>query len=127
MLPHEAGTHRRRHDGARRLGAQPPDEVRVARAEPADDAIRVRKVRLAGAGEHRVETQRLERARGIGLAERHEQLREVPLRSDGDAAAHTQGGTLPDIAVGPDGLPVVSWESFVGDNGVIGVGRARPL
>lgn len=48
-----------------------------------------------------------------------------PFAGDGDAAAHTAGGTLPSIALMPDGMPIVCWESIVDGDSVIGVGRPR--
>src|SRR5690606_21775268 len=62
----------------------------------------------------------------VYLAYLHNGVWQPPI-GDGGTAAHTEGGTLRDVLVGRDGLPVVCWESFVGDNGQIGVGRARPL
>src|SRR5919201_4681745 len=47
-------------DHARTRPVQSANEVRVARAEPADDALGGRQLRAAIAGEQRVEAQRLE-------------------------------------------------------------------
>jgi hypothetical protein len=49
----------------------------------------------------------------------------LPFVGDGDVAAHTSAGTIPDIALTPNGLPVVAWESF--DEGDSGVGASRAV
>ncbi len=48
----------------------------------------------------------------------------LPFIGDGDVAAHTSGGTLPDIALTSDGLPVVAWEAFNEGDSVVGASRA---
>ncbi len=49
----------------------------------------------------------------------------TPFVVDGVVSAATDGGTLPSLAFGLNGLPVVSWESITPENGgVIGVARA---
>jgi hypothetical protein len=47
-----------------------------------------------------------------------------PFIGDGDVAAHTSGGTLPDIALSPEGLPIVVWEAAVDGDPLVGVSRA---
>jgi hypothetical protein len=48
----------------------------------------------------------------------------TPYVGDGDVGQYTDGGTLPSIALTPEGLPVVAWEGFFNDTSVVGAARA---